>query len=136
MADKHIPASQIRKVWLDSSLTTAQAAAEVGLSRSNLWHRAKHLGLPQRKQGNRYLNLDADQLRDLWIAGVDGNEIARHFGCSRAAISAWCGRLGLPPRPNGGRRRYLTMAEYRELKLAEKMRDQAAVEYAARKARG
>ncbi|MES8537217.1 hypothetical protein U6X77_12470, partial [Cutibacterium acnes] len=77
---KRIPAAAIRRVWLDPNLSTAEAAARVGLARSNLWRRAKALGLPPRKVGNQFSITDDARFAAMWRAGVLGRDIAAHFG--------------------------------------------------------
>ena len=122
MADSHIPAAAIRKAWLDQSLTTADAAYSVGLSRSNLWRRAKALDLPARKQGNRFVMLDERMFARMWRAGVSARELAAHFGYHFQTMSKMAGRLQLPRRREGGRQVGLSVAEYLETERCDRLR--------------
>lgn len=128
MTDKHISAAEIRRAWLDPALTTAQAAAVVGLSRSNLWRRARSLGLPARRVGNRFFVPDSE-FASLWLAGVLTGDMAKLYGVYWQTISRTAHRLGLPAREiGGGRHERITLAAYREQKLAERMRELVSAE--------
>jgi len=117
MADKRIPASEIRRVWLDPALTTHQAARAVGLTRVNLWMRAKSLGLGSRGPGGRPIAIkDRALFVRLWNGRVRKSEIAAHFGCSGAAVENMVQRLGLPRRAHGKR-----PVSLRDFLLAEAM---------------
>jgi hypothetical protein len=131
--DKRIPNAEIRRVWLDLSLTTAAAAAQVGLSRSNLWRRAKELGLPARAKGRREVIPD-DQLTALWNAGVLGREIAAQYDCHLLTVCQSARRLGLKKRPLGSRPA-ITMAEHRAGLIRAEMVAQARSEAVLRKKR-
>lgn len=98
--DKRIPDAAVRRAWLDHSLTGAEAAAQVGLSRVNLWMRAKRLGLPARPEGRRPVVPD-DQLAVLWAANVLAREVAAIYGCPLGSVRQAARRLGFPPRPRG-----------------------------------
>lgn len=110
MADKHIPNAEVRRVWLDTRLTTGQAAEAVGLSRSNLWRRAKALGLPARKPGQPYAIHDLDTLRQLWNGNVAVAEIAKALNVGMDAVLCSKRRIGLKPRRQG--MKVLTLAEF------------------------
>lgn len=104
MADKRISAAEIRRVWLDPSLTSIQAARAVGLTRVNLWLRAKSLGLPPRGRGGRPVAIrDRALFARLWHGRVRKSEMAAHFGCSVAAIENMVRRMGLSRRAHGKR---------------------------------
>lgn len=109
--DKRIPNSEIRRVWMDPSLTTAEAAAEINLSRVNLWRRAKNLGLPPRKDGRRPVIPEAE-LRALWLADVLVRDIATLYRCPTNSVRQASKRIGLDRRPQG-RHETITLAEYR-----------------------
>lgn len=128
---KRIPAADIRRVWLDPALSTAEAAAQVGLTRSNLWRRAKGLGLPPRKVGNQFRIIDRARFAAMWRAGVLGREIAAHFGACYTVVRATARRLGLPPRALGSRPA-ITMREFAQVELGERMAEEARREAAAR----
>lgn len=135
MADKRIPAAQIRAAWIDPRLTTHDAAKAVGLSRSNLWRRARALGLPPRKVGNRNAIPDQALFARMWAAGVNARFMAEAFGCHFLTISQTAKRLGLPPRCAGGRKARITVEAFwageAEARLAQSMPAIAAAENAA-----
>lgn len=128
---KRIPAAAIRRVWLDPALSTAEAAAQVGLARSNLWRRAKALGLPPRKVGNQFAITDDARFASMWRAGVLGREIAAHFGVHYTVVRATARRLGLSPRPLGSRPA-LTLPDFAQVELGARMAETARREAAAR----
>lgn len=124
--DKRIPAATIRRVWQDGSISSAEAAASVGLSRVNLWQRAKKLGLPPRKSG-RLFKVDEGQFRKLWSAHVSIAEMAAYLGCATCSIPQIRRRLGLPKR-RMGKHPTITMAQFWELQLGLAMQRQAKVD--------
>ncbi len=121
---KCIPAAVIRRLWLDARLSTAEAAAQAGLSRSNLWLRAKALGLPPRKPGRKYEIHDLALFARMWAAGVHGPDMAAHFGVTYSAIRATARREGLAPRRLGTRPK-VTIEDFRQMLLGEQMREAA-----------
>lgn len=128
MADKRIPASEIRRVWLDETLTVQEAATQVGLVRSALWKRATQLNLPPRHEGRRVKIKDGDpDFMQMWIAGVMGAEIAAHFNCHPVVVSLTAKRMGLPKRTLG-RRPCLSMDQYQQTALSSRMAQQARLE--------
>ncbi len=126
---KCIPAAVIRAVWQDPRLTTAEAAARVGLSRSNLWRRAKALGLAPRKQGRRFGIEERALFARMWLAGVHGPDMAAHFGVTYSAIRATARREALAPRALGSRPR-IGIEDFRQMLLGEQMRATADAESA------
>lgn len=135
LMDKRIPASAIRRVWVDTALTTTQAAVQVGLSRSNLWLRARALGLPPRKAGQRSLGIaDDPEFAAMWLAGVLIAAMAAHFGCHKFTICRLAREAGLPRRPLGRRIR-VTLADFRKLQKLAAMRAMAERENTALKRR-
>lgn len=121
---KCIPAAVIRRLWLDERLSTAEAAAQAGLSRSNLWLRAKALGLPPRKAGRKYEIHDLALFKAMWAAGVHGPAMAAHFGVTYSAIRATARRHGLSPRRLGTRPK-ITIEDFRQLMLGQQMKAKA-----------
>lgn len=119
-AGKRIPAAVIRALWLDGRLTTAEAAARAGLSRSTLWRRARALGLPPRKEGRRFEIGDLRLFARMWAAGLHGPAMAAHFGFTYSAIRATARRLGLGPRRLGHRPR-VSMGAFLEAELAARL---------------
>lgn len=124
--DKRIPNSEIRRVWLDASLTSAEAARAVGLSRTGLWARAVKLHLPARVAGRREV-IPRENLTPLWLANVKVADIARHFGCPDASVSQSARRYGLPRRPRG-KRSLISLDAYLQSLLGAVMQRQAASE--------
>lgn len=128
MADKRISAAAIRDAWTDATLTSAEAAAKVGLSRVNLWKRAKAMGLPSRPTGRRPAT-DEALLAAMWSAGILARDIAAHFGCNVLTVSQTARRLGLPLRHQGGPRRVVRLsvwlAQRRMEAMARAMREAA-----------
>lgn len=110
--DKRIPAAAIKRVWLDTDLTSAEAAARVGLSRARLWVRAKAMGLPPRKEGRRPVISEAE-LRALWLADVLVSDIATLYGRPQGSVRQLARLYGLPKRPMAVHAT-ITMADYRE----------------------
>lgn len=45
------------------------------------------------------------QFRDLWLAGVPMEEMARVFGCNHSTIAYRASAMGLPKRKHGGSRK-------------------------------
>lgn len=86
MSDKRIPAALIRRAWLDPSMTVAEAATSVGLSRASLWQRAHRLGLPRRKDGRRFTPLPPD-FDAMWCSGLALSEMAAICSLSPSNVS-------------------------------------------------
>lgn len=100
---KLISNAAIRRAWMDFSLTGEQAAAQAGLSRVNLWLRARAMGLPPRGKGGRPFVFTEPEFSEMWRAGVSVADIARHFGGAASAVGQAARRRGLPPRQTGRR---------------------------------
>lgn len=118
--DKRVPNAAVRKVWMDVTLTTAEAAAQVGLSRVRLWVRAKALGLAARKGGRRR-GIPPAEMATLWTAGVRATEIAALYGCPYNTVSQTRWRDALPCRP-AGHHAVLSLTNYRVQLLRKSMR--------------
>lgn len=133
-----IPPATVRRLWLDTSIRTEDAAAELGITRQGLSDMARRLGLPSRAKnyGLQKRGSDAD-FRHMWLAGVSVEDLARHFGyvdhrgvCQRRRM------MGLPARTRGGKgrgRRWketISLSEYRERQIAARMDAVAAAERA------
>lgn len=125
-------------LWNNHSVPVQRIAAAMGITRQGVSWRARSLGLPSRAKV-RARKADPDLLRDMWLAGVASAEIARHFGMASGDSAATAARmLGLPRRKrgpsgrmNGGWLPTITVAEFFEMKLAERMRVAAIIEQAA-----
>jgi len=111
MTVKRISNADIRRAWLDGSITTAQAAASVGLHRVNLWRRAKALGLPRRRNGGPPVLFAGPEFVAMWCAGVGIADIAAHFGGRPTGVKDAARRLGLSRRP--APHRPIPLAQYR-----------------------
>lgn len=122
---KCIPAAEIRRVWLDERLTTTQAAEAVGLARSNLWLRARALGLPPRKNGRRFEITDLAIFERMWRAGVHGPTMAAYFEVAYSAVRATARRHRLPPRPLGTRPK-VSLHDFLQMELGARMGASAA----------
>lgn len=96
--DKCISDAAIRRAWTDMTLTSAQAGRQVGLSRVQIWVRAKALGLPARPSGRRVV-FPEGELTVLWTANVLVRDIALLFDGSDSSVRQATRRIGLPPRP-------------------------------------
>ena len=130
--DKHVPNAEVRRVWLDASLTSAEAGRAIGLARSTLWKRAKALGLPPRPEGRRPV-IPVALLAPLWKANVRVSDIAAHFNCPVGSVSQSARRYNLPQRPKG-RHFLISLDAYRQQLLGQHMARQAQAEAAARRA--
>lgn len=129
--DKHIPNAEVRRVWLDARLTSAEAAHAVGLSRGQLWKRAKEMDLPARPCGRREVIPEAI-LRPLWLANVRVSDIADLFKCPPNSVSQSARRYNLPQRPKG-RHTLITLNTYHQKLIGQHMARQARVEAVARR---
>lgn len=96
---------------MDPTLKQAEKAALVGLSRVNLWIRAKGLGLPALKEGRPPV-IPNEELKVLWAADVLVVDIASLYGCPVTTVRPSARRLGLPRRPNLPHRT-VSLADYR-----------------------
>lgn len=102
------------------------------MSKDTLQARAKALGLPPRKGGQREVIRPRQeaQFKALWSAGVAAREIAGHFGCSYFAVVNTAARLGLTMRGAGYRPR-MTLAQFVEGRVVAAMAIAAKAENAA-----
>lgn len=124
-------AEAVRRAWLDSELTLAQAAASVGMAKDALQARAVVLGLPGRRMGRREVIRPRQEVdfADLWRAGVSARQIGAHFGCSYCAVVNTAARLQLPMR-GAGYRPAMTLAAWAEGRMARALADCARTENA------
>lgn len=128
---RRVPVVRLREVWADDRLTVAQAAAACGLSEVGLRNRARRLGFPARRLGPKPHFSDTD-FRALWVAGVSLREVAALFGVDRTTLSCAARRLALVPRGSGWQPK-MTLAQFQEAQLAERMLAVARGEAAARR---
>lgn len=131
-ASLRIPPAQARRLWLDPTVRTEDAARQLGITRQGLSDMARRMGLPPRTKNRTALKKGSDEeFRRLWLAGVRLEDMARHFGyASHRGVCARRAALGLPmrTRPCGdafGRRwrETITIHEYHDHILARCMAD-------------
>lgn len=121
------------RLWACRRITTDEIAEWMGVTRAAVSWRARHRGLPSRAKVRRRKH-DPETLKAMWLAGVSSTDIAAHFGlASRSCVSRAVKMLGLPRRKRmrgagvpGGWVGHISLAEWREGKLAEAMRDAVA----------
>lgn len=120
------------RFWACHEISTEELARWLGVTRQAVSWRARQLALPSRKHVRRRKARD-EELIELWQAGVSTSEIAAHFGyASRSCVSKRARDLGLPARRRTpgveGRNGWdgtITMVEFWEERLAQRMRDEA-----------
>ncbi|AZB68198.1 hypothetical protein [Cereibacter sphaeroides] len=135
---RRIPPARVRALWADTSRSTQDMAEELGITRQGLSDMARRLGLPKRRTNYEAQKRGSDALfRELWLAGVSCEEIARHLGYeSHRGVVQRREMMGLPQRTRGGPRGWretITMAEFHELQLARLMAAEAEAVRAATK---
>lgn len=153
---KRIPPATVRRLWGDLTITTADAAAQLGITRAGLSDMARRLGLPSRS-GNydsRKRGSDAD-FAAMWTAGVAIGDMAEHFGyASHRGVISRRKAMNLAPRTRGrgkgngrGWAETISIDDYRQQVLARRMAEAAVqaqariiaegrADYAARSRRG
>lgn len=119
-------ANDIRAVWLDAELTSAEAAAKLGMHPDTLRRRANMLGLPERQTGRREVIRQKDEARfiAMWDAGVSARVIGQCFGCSYFATINTATRLGLKMRGHGYRP-HMTLQQFEEHEVRLAMQAEA-----------
>ena len=115
------------RLWKCHTISTEEIAQWLGVTRQAVSDRARRMGLPSRAKVRRRI-IRLEELKDLWKAGVATKDIAAYFGLAHhSCVSTAARNAGLPPRQRGvGKGAGLwigtiSMREYRELKLAERM---------------
>lgn len=128
---KRVSPAEFRRLWFDQSLRVEDIAAQLGITRQAVTCRARVRGLPSRRTLRVYPVLINDpEFADMYLAGVGARELAAHYGCHRLLIPKTAARLGLPPRSRGWMP-LITMADYRQQRLAKRMAAVAKAESAA-----
>ncbi len=126
------------RLWNDHRVPTARIAATMGVTRQAVsWH-AHHMGLPSREK-LRKRKSDPALLSEMWLAGVRSADIARHFGMAHHSCAVTAAKkLGLPGRKrgpsgwmNGGWESNITLEQFLEAKLGERMAEAARIERGA-----
>jgi len=123
----------LEPVWMRHDIPTEVIATRLGVTRQALSYKAKSLGLPSRAK-NRIKFVDDKTFTRMWLAGVSTSEMAEAFGyCGRAAITTRRRQLRLPARRRssgsgnfGGWPKTITIAQFYEQELAERMKREAA----------
>lgn len=126
---RNITREILEPLWRRPEIRISTIAERLGVKRQSLSKHAHKLGLPSRK-GNAVMRhgADAAEFERMWRAGVHTDEMARHFGyASRDSVSRRRIYMGLPARVRapgnaGGWPQTITMAQYREARLGERMR--------------
>ena len=127
----NITREDLAPIWGQKKVTVTRMAEALGCHRSAVVHRARRLGLPDRGPGREWQKkIDDETFVDLWEKRVCTTEIASLAGyCHRGAVSTRRRMLGLPRREHlpvghpdakgGGWPPTISLADYREIKLAE-----------------
>lgn len=121
-----------KRLWSCLDISIDEIAASADVTRQAVTYRAKRLGLPSRVT-NRRRKHEPGLLAEMWNAGVRVADIARHFGFAyHQCVSTAARNMGLPPRErgaagfkNGGWKKNITLEEFAQIKLAERMRADA-----------
>lgn len=121
--------ADIRRVWLDESLSVADAAASLGLTCHALCDRAQRRDLPPRKRGRRFA-VPVVEFTELWNAGVSPSDLQKRYGTPwRTTLAETARRFGL--RSFGRNERRISLADYQQMKLAQALTASAAETRAA-----
>lgn len=120
------------RLWNAPAITTGRIADMLGVGVGAVLQRAKRRGLPSRPRGpapKRMLPPSPKdiQFRRLYEAGISNIEIARALGLKKNTVPSIARRLGLPKRGRAWRAQ-ITLAEYLEQQMAQRMREAAKVE--------
>lgn len=121
------------RLWTCHTITTDEIAQAAGVTRQAVSARARCLGLPSR-DALRRRKMEPALFRDMWLAGVRLRDIARYFNYAHTACaSAAARKLGLPRRQrgasgyrNGGWAANITLEQFLEARLADRLREEAA----------
>lgn len=120
-----IPAAKLREVWEARDMPQTEAAAVLGISDHTFRKRAKAMGLKPRAFGPSRAEI-CPEFPSMWRHGVCRKAIAAHCGVTPSTISLTASRMGLPGRAKT--HKPITMAEWAQLDLADRMRASAAAE--------
>lgn len=122
--------AELRRLWLDKSVTLAEIGRRLGITQQAVTGRAERRGLPPRPMGPLPAISDDDLFRAMWSAGVTINDMAAHFGVNEKSIRNHVQRLGLPKRGCYGWSS-ITMAEFQVQTTLQAMKASAAQTRAA-----
>lgn len=121
------------RLWNCHRISTEEIAQWMGVTRQAVGDRARRMGLPSRAKVRKQL-VRNDELRELWLAGVATKDIAQYFGlASHSCVSRAVLLAGLPRRErgkgghtHGGWIGTISLHDYRQIKLAERMKAEIA----------
>lgn len=134
MAERIIPIATVRRLWRDTSLTVAEAAKIVGLSRVNFQRRAKRIGEPPRQRGRfKPAITDLATFETMWKARLSVVDMAKHFNVCRMTIYKTATAHGLPHRRHM-KKPICSASEFQSVLAIEAMKKSAEAE--SRRARG
>lgn len=122
---KPLTIAEFRRLWDDPNLTQGQIGALLGISQHAVSLRGKLRGFPPRPMGPEPAITDDNSFRSMWAALVRSQHIADHFGVALRTVTKHAERLKLPEKPRG-KGRSITLSEYRELQLLERLKVSAA----------
>ena len=121
--------AELRRAWSDETMTVAEAAASVGITRAALLDRAHSRGFPSRKSGRRF-GVPVAEFTKLWNAGVRPTDLqARYHTPCRTTLTETAKRLGLRRFRKGESR--ITLDAYQQIQLTKAMADAARITRAA-----
>lgn len=114
-------------MYLDTSISVADIAQAVGLSKRAVSKRARSYGIEVRSKASKRPHIvDTTLFSEVWTAGIDAGEMAAHFGVSYRTVANTADRLGLPKRRKGQRAK-ISLAEFLLLRsLTRAARDEEA----------
>lgn len=116
-----LSAAEFKRLWQDPTLTTEEIGRRLGIHQTAVCKRATARGFAPRGSMARIAILDTDLFREMWDAGVQIKDMARHFDVSGSNIKRTRQRLGLPNRTRGNSRSFLTLEQFHHDRLARQM---------------
>lgn len=122
---KALTIAEFRRLWGDPNLTQGQIGAMLGIKQHAVSLRGKLRGFPPRPMGPEPAITDDATFRSMWAARVKSQHIADHFGVALRTVTKHAARLKLPEKPRG-RGLSITLSEYHELQLLERLKASAA----------
>jgi hypothetical protein len=124
--------AEFRRLWLSRDVTMEDIARIIGTTASAVYWRAHVRGLGSKPRA-RKLEWTAE-MTAMWHAGVCSRDMAAAAGVAPSTISRRAKAAGMPPRCTGYRP-LMTLAEWREAQMAERMRAVAERESAIERKR-
>lgn len=121
-----------RALWADDSLTLADIGARLGgIHPVNVGQHGARMGLPPRKTGAKPRAAIGPEFDLMWRMGVKVREIARAHGIGQPRASRIAAERGLPPRIPPAPQGRMTLDQFREWQLGQRMAREAAETAAA-----